>query len=131
MKKRLIITMAVIMLLTAFAGCGGSKGEEFLGTWKISYLQDRYGKKEDLVTGRYGLFAYLAEADVRITITNDKKFVYYYHAREEYGTWKILKEEENKIELTYESGWIEVYEYKDGILLHEYFENAVFCYEKQ
>ena len=106
MKKKIAIILAVLMLLTAFASCGGVKKEDVLGKWVWTNNESKDGERTKPT-----------EQDLRSTghfwITEDTFKMMFLYDYESY-TWKLSG---SKI-ITYsrEGKELGIYIYKDGEL---------------
>ena len=47
MKKKILVILAAIMLLTGFASCGGVKKEDIIGNWVWTYTEDKDGTRRN------------------------------------------------------------------------------------
>ena len=48
MKKKILIMLAAIMLLTAFASCGSVTEEDVLGDWVLTYKESPGGERAEI-----------------------------------------------------------------------------------
>ena len=106
MKKRLVIILAILTLLTAFAGCGGIKEEELIGTWRATFLELTDGTREEFGSVK---LVFKKDGAGEFSAGSDSYFIDF--------TWKISG---SKVTLYYKDGEEgDTYTYKDGELVTE------------
>ena len=121
MKKKILIMLAAIILLAAFASCGGVKKEDVIGSWVWTYHESKDGERTSTT-----------ESDLRVSgYLRIKEETFEVKFWDEYDpcTWKLSGSNIKTYSLEGEE--LDTYVYKDGELILELPNGSKRIYIKQ